>query len=247
MFAMVFAHATSFGQDNTITKYFSDIEHRDDATVLALSGKAFGLAQDMETDENTSPEMNMVKELASKVTGLTVVYCDKVSDANQLANTASNRVKEKFEDLLVVKNGETLLRVMINDVDGSIKEVLLVGGKGESFVIASLTGDMSLSEVGNLTKTISETGSKWADKMGRVDEMMVYPNPAKQGTDIHIKLPKELENGPVRIYDAAGHEVMALRAKGPNLTMGTNELKPGVYVVKTAWGDAEMTGKFIIE
>ncbi len=245
--ALVFAHATSFGQDNAIAKYFSDFENRDDATTLALSGKAFGLAQEMKTDENTPSEMGMVKELASKVTGLTVVYCDKVTNANQLANTASNRVKNSFEDLLVVKNGETLLRIMINDLNGSIKEVLVVAGKGESLLVASLTGDLNLSDVGSLTKTISEAGSKWSGEMGNVDELMVYPNPAKQGVDVRIKLTKELENAPVRIYDISGHEVMASKAVGRELTIRTNGLKPGVYVVKTASGNAEMAGKFIVE
>ena len=71
-----------------------------------------------------------------------------------------------FEDLMEVKEkGKTEFKFMIREVNGKIRELLMLSGKGNNFFLMSLIGDIDLKKISRLSKSIDVDGIENLDKL----------------------------------------------------------------------------------
>jgi hypothetical protein len=237
------AGISGFAQSNSnaISLYFPEYENRDDVTTLMLSGKAFELAQQIETDD---AEVNKYKEMASEITGLTMIFNDADPEAVSRAKRDSKRLGSNFEELITVKDKDALVKLYIDEEGGTVKELFAIIGADDNFVIASLSGSMNLSDIGALAQQMAKAGAlSEVEKL--TSGLKVYPNPASQSQGITVEV--EENQVDLRIFDARGTEVKAFIANRGKNQIDISDLPKGVYVIKASEGSREMTSKFVVQ
>jgi hypothetical protein len=77
------------------------------------------------------------------------------------------------------------------------------------------------------------------------DQLKMYPNPVVSGSPVKIfHKPENLHSQKVSVFDAMGNEIVStgVSQNGDEIIIQTNNLKPGVYIVKCG----EVSGRFVI-
>lgn len=240
-----FSMVSVFGQNNAIKTYFSDYLDREDVTTIMVSGKAFEMAQEINID---GEEGEQFKEMASQITGFTMIIEEDVSNALSKAKTARKKVKGSFEQLIEIKEKENNVVVLVEESNGVVYEVLCIVGTNDEFILASLTGDMRLSDVSEMTKSFSSMGKNmFAESSVDPSSLKLYPSPVNAGTDVNMEIPESLVGGTIRVFDSSGSEVQNFRAKNKLESIDTSRLSTGVYVLKGVNNGLEITTKFIVQ
>jgi hypothetical protein len=75
-------------------------------------------------------------------------------------------VTKGFEDLMEVKEkGRSEFKFMIREVNGKIRELLMLSGGGTDFFLMSLIGDIDLKKISKLSKAVDVDGMEKLDQL----------------------------------------------------------------------------------
>ena len=96
---------------------------------------------------------------------------------------------------------------------------------------------------GMKTGTISTT-TGILDFGSKVDEIIIYPNPASE--KISVILNSSIENSSYSILDITGRSVMSGNLLGQNSEINTMELSKGTYILRIKNSKTTLTKKFLI-
>ena len=238
-----FCSFQSFGQDAAINRFFSEYETKDDVTLISLSGKAFELAHQIDVD---SEEAEDYKRLAGQITGFKMLIDNNDSDAKGTAKRARRELSGKFEDLITIREKDADIKIVINEANGIVTEVVAIIGSENDFVLASIIGQIKLSDVSDITKQFSSMGQDVFASTIDPSKILVFPSPARQGEEISIVLPKELDGASVGIFDPTGKKVADYTADNKMHKLKSDSFGTGVFILKATKGEIETTRKFLI-
>jgi hypothetical protein len=150
----------SIAQDDAIRKYFNKYSDDERFTSVYVSSKMFSMFS------NDNGEDKELKEVLSKLGGLRILSSDHAEGSKMYQEAHGLLVTNGFEDLMEVKEkGKTEFKFMIREVNGKIRELLMLSGKGSSFFLMSLIGDIDLKKISKLSKTIDVDGIENLDKL----------------------------------------------------------------------------------
>jgi hypothetical protein len=235
----------SQGQNNAISQLFDQYENREDITTISLTGKIFEMMTKIEADTEDGKALH---EMASQIDGLRMIIDDNDLDAANTARKARETASRNFEDLVTIKEKNTMVNVMVDEANGVVSELLVVIGSDKEFILASLTGKMLLSDVGKLTSQMSQVSSNmFSETTVEPVSLKIYPNPIKSGDQITIELSEALEGADVRIFNASGVQVGSYKAQRGVKRYDTSKIGKGTYVLKAEKGNTVATTKFIVE
>jgi hypothetical protein len=242
LFMMTFA---SFAQSDIISTYFSEYDDREDVTTVMLSGKAFELVGQIDMDE---AEMKEYQDMASNVTGLRLIIDEEDQSALQTANAAIKRLPSNFEELISVKEKDNTFKLLVDEENGIVHEVVGIAGGESTFAIMSLTGEIKMSELGKVTQQIAKASSTaFAEMEELTSEIEIYPNPVAKNGELRVEFSDDLTGATVQVFNAAGQEVESFQAKKGTNSVNTSRLDKGVYVVKAISNGKEVSSKFIVQ
>ena len=242
LFLMTFS---SFAQSDIISTYFSEYEDREDVTTVMLSSKAFEMVSQIEIDE---AEMKEYQDMASQIESLRIIVDENDQSGLQTAKAALKRLPSNFEELLSVKEKNNQFKLLVDEENGVVRELVGIAGGENTFAIMSLTGTMRMSEVGKVTQQLMQASSTAFEGFeGMGDDIKVYPNPVEENGQLRVRFSDELSSSQVRIFNSAGQEVKAFRANEGMNDIDISGLDKGVYIIKTDNDSKEVTGKFIIQ
>jgi hypothetical protein len=240
--------ATTFqaqSQSDVVAQLFRQYESREDITTISLTGKVFQMITkvDAETEDGKA-----LHEMASQIDGLRMIIDDNDLDASNTARKAHKAASGNFEDLVTIKDKNTMVNVMVDEANGIVSELLVLIGSEKEFIMASLSGRMLLSDVGKLTSQMSQVGANMISETGvEPVSLKLYPNPVRTGEQITIELSEELEGAEVRIFNASGIQVGSYKAQRGVKRYDTSKIGKGTYVLKAEKGNTIATTKFIVE
>ncbi len=238
------AVSPALAQNDAITQYFGDYDQKEDLTTISISGKAFEMLEEVDTDD---PDAQKMLEVASSIESMRMVIDEEEPNARRLAMEAHEKVLRRFEDLVTISEKDALVYVMVDESNGTVHEVLVIVGSDQEFILASLKGEMELRDVGALTSQLSNMGKEVFDQSPFApNDVKVYPNPGKMGEPVSVELPEELKGAKVRVYNSAGKEVTSFMAGSDRYQIDTNKLGKGIFVLKAKKGDIETTRKFVL-
>src|SRR5690554_3981757 len=233
----------SFAQDVAITQLFDEYENREDVTLITLTGKAFDMVSQMKTEEDDPTGFNRI---AGQITSFRMLVDDNDLNAKNTAKRARTMVSSQFEDLVTIRDKGTDIKIAINEANGVVSELIAILGSDSNFVFMSITGNMQLSDVNEITKKLSTMKKDVFSKTIDPSKILVFPSPAKQGDEISIILPSELNGANVQIYDVSGKIVAEFHAKDNAKKLNSGSFGSGVFILKATKGDVETTRKFLI-
>ena len=238
-----FCSFQSFGQDAAINRFFSEYETKDDVTLISLSGKAFELANQIDVD---SEEAKDFKKYAGQITGFKMLIDNNDTDAKSTAKRARRELSGSFEDLITIREKDSDIKIAINEANGIVTEVVAIIGSETDFVLASIIGNIKLSDVSEITKQFSSMGKDVFASTIDPSKVLVFPSPAKQGQELSIVLPQELDGATVGIYDMSGKKVADYTANNKMHKLNSDSFGTGVFILKATKGEIETTRKFLI-
>jgi hypothetical protein len=236
---------SGYAQQDAISKYFSEYEDRDDVMSVVLSGKAFELAENIETG---SEEGKSITKLASQIDRMRVIVDEGDPDAKTTASRAQRLVKSDFESLITFTEKDALINIMVRESDGIVYEVLGIVGKGEDFILASVIGEMNLSDVGDITRGLAKVGPDiFSGTEFDKAEISLYPNPVQRGENISLKLPERFNGSTIRVFDTEGSEVYSFKYRGGTQQLSSSKLGKGVFLLKAGDNEVQASRKFIVK
>lgn len=160
---------------NAQTSVFDKFDGNDEVTTIAVSKKAFQLMAKFSPSNDEAKEyVEMVKNLD----GLKVFTTENKAVAADMQSTVKAYLKSaKLEELFRVDDKEANVRIYVKEGrnDDHVKELLMfVNGIGKHFddnderkaeaVILSLTGDIDLNKIAELTEKFNIQGAEHLKK-----------------------------------------------------------------------------------
>ncbi|MCG8476522.1 MAG: DUF4252 domain-containing protein [Cytophagales bacterium] len=151
-----------FAQESAIDKYFAKYRDNSQFTVVHIAPKMFELMAEI-TKENEDD----FSDVLSNLRGLKILAADSIKDGMALFNDASEKlVKKSFEELMYIhKENETELRFYVQEKNKKIRELLLLVGEPNEFVMISFVGDIDLKKIGKLSKSLDINGFNHLDQL----------------------------------------------------------------------------------
>ncbi|MFT4879012.1 MAG: hypothetical protein ACJAU0_000773 [Flavobacteriales bacterium] len=220
---------------NPIDRIYSDFAANDDFTKITISGKMFEMANHIEVENIDNQEM---VDAFSMIEGVSIVATDSIQNARSTFQSAVQRAGGSFENLMTIDDKKGKAEILINERNGVVKEVLIIAGGDDGFVIAALWGDIDLAKLATITRELQIDMMKDYDgeaaEAGR--KVNMYPNPSASG-QITVDIPSELKNAMVTVFDLTGKVVLERNANGSQFQFSSSDLSNGTYVVKVAKGN----------
>ena len=230
---------------DAISTYFSHYESDEEVTFIELSGKAFDLIEEIDSE---GKDEKRIKEIASQVTGLRMIIDTEGVDGKTEALNSRKKVSGNFEELMRVKEKDGLFYILIDERDGIVYEVLAFGGDNEKFFVADLKGQIRLQDVAQITSDLSKLNADFTKGVNiEPEEINVYPNPASSSQEVTFELPEELDGAQVLILDASGKKVHEFVARGKNHKLSTRKIGTGVFIMKANKGAVDVSKKFMVQ
>jgi len=104
------------------------------------------------------------KEIASKLDGIKIL----VSEGSiNLFEELESQLGKEYQELMIVKEGDELVKMLVNEQDEVIKEFLILVNEKHSneSVVLLLSGDIDLNSISKLSKSIDVKGMEHLDKV----------------------------------------------------------------------------------
>lgn len=152
-----------FAQSAGVSSYIDKYADNEDFTTVTINQKMFEmLATVASGDEGMDPD---VKEMISNLKELRILT-SKTDIANHF--TAANTMIEGdgFEELMNMKEKGNNARFMVKDSDGgNIVDELVLLVSGDEFVLLDFVGQIDLTKVAKLSKSINIGGLEHLEKI----------------------------------------------------------------------------------
>lgn len=137
-------------QNRAVDQLFEKYGGKDGFTTVVISRKMFELAAKVEAEDDDA--MDVISKLKS-VRILAMDECEKPEGVNFYDEVMELLNEEEYEELMVVKEKDQDVKILIKEADGIITELLLIVG-GEDNALISLVGEIDLKNVHELSKSI---------------------------------------------------------------------------------------------
>lgn len=161
--ALFLAAQSLQAQNDAIVRFFDKYVEDERFTVVYVSPKLFQLVAKIDSDD---ADWEKAKPIVSNLSGLRVLTADSVSDGMSLYKEAIGKVPVKeYEELLTVRDGDENVRIWIRESGNIISELLLLVGAPSEFVLLSLTGNIDLDNISELSKTLDIQGAEQLEKV----------------------------------------------------------------------------------
>lgn len=145
------AMTTLVAQSGSLDSYFKKYQDDETFTVVNISASMFSVISGMDTDE-IDPE---VKAILDNITGMKILT--KERDGAQYFDEARTMISGKgLEEMMSIKDkGQDIKIYGKSDGKDSLKEVVMLRGNKNSFVLMQILGKLSISQLTKLSETLN--------------------------------------------------------------------------------------------
>ena len=143
-------------QDDAISRYFSKYVDDERFTVVYVSGKLFRMFQSMELDLEDE-EVDALLEVVEDMQGLRLLVTEE--DPIGFFKEATNTIQTKeYETLMTVRSaeGENVHFLVKDENNEVVRELLLLVGAEDNFVLMSFVGLINLNKISELQRAFGE-------------------------------------------------------------------------------------------
>ncbi len=154
----------SFAQEDAIQKYFAKYADDSRFTSVYISNAMFNMFSIVD-DQAENKEL---MDILSKLGGLRILSSDNTDGGKMYAEAHGLLVTRGFQDLMSVKEkGKSEFKFLIREVNGKVRELLMLSGKNKEFFMLSLVGDIDLKKISKLSKSLDIEGIDELDKLNK--------------------------------------------------------------------------------
>lgn len=236
-----------FGQ-NIIDKHFESYKAQDNFTAVNVSAKMFELAGYIEFDENDE-ELSELKDFIGTVKAFNLIAGREVTNPLTKYTSAIAKVTASHEELMNVQDKDDRFTFFIDESNGIVHELVMVGTTDQELFIASITGEMNLRDLSKMANKIQSSGfshMKMLEDHGAAD-LKIYPNPAVAGGTLTVELPSHLIGGNATLFNIKGKAINNFKITNDKQDLNTYDLKDGNYILELENNGVSMKKRIIIQ
>lgn len=152
MLVAFIALAGSAYSQSAIDNYFSYLDRDTTITKVTINSKMFELFSYMDAESDEEKEF---KEAISNLESMKVLVKENASNAEALFKEAIKKPGKEFELLMEVDQESEHFYFLINEKNGVIAELLMIGNSDGEFIILSLTGEIDLAQISRLSRSMN--------------------------------------------------------------------------------------------
>lgn len=163
IFILLFALMTftGFGQSDAISKFFDKYIDDEQFTVVYISPKMMEMIVNLGEEEGDAEE---VDEVLSGIEGIRILTTEH--DALRYYQEALSVLElNKYEVLMQVRDGDENVRFLVKEEGPKVKELLLVVGGKEDFVLMSFVGNIDLKKISQLGDKMDIEGMEHLEEL----------------------------------------------------------------------------------
>ncbi len=157
---------SAMSQKDPVDRIFDKYSGQEGYTTVYISSKMFSLFAEIDPDD---------QELQDMMNGLKSIRILASDDSDESGGDGINFYKEvmkdlaveKYEELMVVKDGNQDLKFLIREENGKIVELLLVGGGDGDNVLISIRGIIDMKNIGKIGKALDVDGLENLEKIDK--------------------------------------------------------------------------------
>jgi hypothetical protein len=244
--AMMLLSGTAFGQ-NIIEQHFSSYKQQDHYTSVHISSKAFELAAYLEL-EDASEELAEFKEFLNTVNSFDMIAGQHQENAAQLYRTALKRVKASHEEVMTVQEADGTFSFLIDESNGIVHELVMVGNGPQEWMVFSLTGNMDINQLSKMSQWMQTDDEGQVRRLFEhgLHEVKVYPNPSRKGEPIVVEVPAGMVDGDAYLLNLNGTRVKSYSLGSTYQKLETGGLAAGQYILEFRNGEVSIRKKVLI-
>ncbi len=140
-------------QSSAIDNLFEKYQNRDGFTSIDINSSLFSVLSEVENDKD-------LKELARQINGIKILVAEEpnIKELNFYNEVIDELNENNYQELMVIKNSDVDLKMMIKSENKKISEfILLVGGDDDNALIY-ITGDIKLSDLAKMDNFMNVDG-----------------------------------------------------------------------------------------
>lgn len=245
---VIFTATIGFSQ-NIVDKHFEHYKGADEFTTVHISGKMFELAAQIDI-EIEDEEFKSLKEMASRIESFNLIVGENMANLDSEYKSATRLVKSSHEELMRVNSPEGNFLFKVDENNGVVNELILIGKAEGNFIVFSLMGEIQLNELGQMMKGIQDHGIEELSGAfeGDANKFKVYPNPVNTSNQMTISIPSKMIGGDATLNDMNGNVVQSiLGLNSDKEEISTAGLTPGTYIVTLQKGETIISKKVVVQ
>lgn len=243
----LFLSGMAFGQ-NILQTQFSHYLEQENFTRVQVSQKAFELAAYLELEESPQ-ELQEFQAFLQTVRSFDLIAGHTLENANLKQQTALKQVRATHEELMQVEEEDGIFTFLMDETQGVVHELVMVGGNAENLIIFSLTGNMDLNQLSKMSRLMQAEQEAPLSRLfeNGIHEVKVFPNPIAKGEPIMIETPAEMAGGMVSLLNLNGTRISSVPIQGQSQKLITHGLAAGTYILEFKQENVSIRKKVILQ
>ena len=164
LIAMICSVSLMTAQSDAISKYFDKYMDDERFTMVFVSPKMFQMLDRLAPEDVNDPDADVVLDVAKDLRGLRILTTDQEPQKfyNEFKAVFD---KSSYEPLMLVRDKGQDVNFLIDEDGDHVKELLMLVGGKEEFVLLSFVGNIHLDKLSKLSNQISLPGGEHLDKL----------------------------------------------------------------------------------
>lgn len=162
---IVLSTSIGFGQTTTaVDELFDKYAYKDGFTTVYISKYMFGLFSNL--DDESEEEADELKKAIKGLESIRILTVDDDYDKplNFFKEVGDLIPFDQYQPLMVVKEKDQDLRMLLREVNGQIVEFLMLGGGSDNLLI-SITGKLDLESIAKISESMDIEGLQNLEKL----------------------------------------------------------------------------------
>lgn len=155
------AATTTLNAQTTIDRLYDKYAGTDGFTSINISPEMFSFLSGLNMSDS-SEDAKQAKEAMEQLTGLKILTYEAGEgevDEEFLQEVKALTQLEGYSELMSVRDGDEIVKFLVSKTpDGKVSEMLMVVHEKNEAVIMSMTGNLEMSTIANISKTLEIDG-----------------------------------------------------------------------------------------
>jgi len=165
LFALLLLGQAGFSQSQAVENFHNKYKDNGKYISVRIDGGILNILSGIETNDEEAREM---LEAMTKIDAINVHSIDRDEDEfaeSDITKFKKDVQKEKYDELMIVRDGDTDVDFLVKEKKGKISDLLLVVDEPDEFTIVSISGEIDLKTIAEITENLDIKGSKHMDKL----------------------------------------------------------------------------------
>lgn len=153
----------AMAQDDAINRFFEKYTENEEFTQVYITKKMFSLIAGL-TDSEEDKEL---KDALNKLEGISILASDSTDGIKLYQEAIATIPIKEYEELMIVKKGKGGVKFLIKEEGKTIKELLMLVGGDDEFVIMSFVGEIDLNQIAKISKKMDVDGMQHLENLDK--------------------------------------------------------------------------------